>query len=102
MVSKRIRMVLIAATALAAFSAVRCDTAAVQAQTPSYNYYVAPNGYGCLGAQMYPSPRPTPPWVGHTVITYQPLNPHEFLYPHSRIYFTPHPNGVTRTSVRWY
>ncbi|NLY01056.1 MAG: hypothetical protein GXY83_33615 [Rhodopirellula sp.] len=100
MVSKRIRMVLMVAVGLAASYVVLSDTAAVQAQMPSYNYYVAP-GVG-LGAQMYPCPRPTPPWVGHTVITYQPLNPHEFLYPHRRVYFTPHPSGVTRTSVWWH
>ncbi len=101
MVSKLFRRILIAAVALMAGYAVLSDTSAVQAQTPSYNYYVAPNN-GYLGAQLYPCPRPTPPWVGHTMITYQPLNPHEFLYPHHRVYFTPHPTGVTKTRVVWY
>jgi hypothetical protein len=67
-----------------------------------YNYYAPPVGYGSVGAQMYPSPRPTPPLVGHTYITYQPLAPHEFLYPHSRVYWTKHDDAPpTRTSVRW-
>ena len=51
-----------------------------------YNYYVAPSPYGGVGAQLYLAPRPTPPWVGHTYITYQPLMPHEWLYKHHRIY----------------
>lgn len=68
-----------------------------------YNYYVPPVGYGSVGAQLYPCPRPTPPWVGHTYITYQPLMPHEFLYKHHRIYKTKHVDAPrTRTRVRWW
>ncbi|HEV3340860.1 MAG TPA: hypothetical protein VG125_10905 [Pirellulales bacterium] len=48
-----------------------------------YNYYVN----GTPPAQLYLSPRPTPPLVGHTYITNQALNPHEFLYHHSRTYY---------------
>src|SRR5215469_9938667 len=48
-----------------------------------YNYYVA----GTPPAQLYLSPRPTPPLVGHTYITYQALYPHEFMYHHSRSYY---------------
>src|SRR5215469_6071355 len=51
-----------------------------------YNYYVGPSVYGGQPAQLYVSPRPTPPFVGHTYVTYQPLLPHEFLYKHGRIY----------------
>ena len=51
-----------------------------------YNYYVGPSVYGGQPAQLYVSPRPTPPFVGHTYITYQPLMPHEFLYKHCRCY----------------
>ena len=72
-----------------------------------YNYYVAPVGcgpYGAIGAQLYVSPRPVPPLVGHTFITYQPLLPQEFMYAHKRTYYTP--NGpyapVTRTHVWWW
>jgi len=64
-----------------------------------YNYYVGPPG---VPAQMYVSPRPTPPYVGHTWITYQPLMPHEFLYHHKRTYYRYHPSGHTTTSVRWH
>ena len=45
-----------------------------------YNYYVPPVGcttcgsQGSSGAELYISPRPTPPLVGHTYITYQPLD----------------------------
>ena len=67
-----------------------------------YNYYTEP-GYGGVSAEMYLSPRPTPPLVGHTYITYQPLMPHEFLYPHHRTYCRTNPNGgTTKTSVRWF
>jgi hypothetical protein len=67
-----------------------------------YNYYVPPDPVWGLGAQLYISPRPIPPNVGHTFITYQPLMPHEFLYQHSRTYHRVHPDGtVTRTHVGW-
>jgi hypothetical protein len=66
-----------------------------------YNHYVPPVGGG-VGVQLYPCPRPTPPLVGHTYITYQPLMPSEFLYKHKRIYRTVHEDAPpTRTSVRW-
>jgi len=67
-----------------------------------HNYYVPPVGYGSVGAQLYPCPRPTPPLVGHTYITYPPLAPNEFLYKHHRVYRTKHEDAApTRTSVRW-
>jgi len=67
-----------------------------------YNYYVPPGPCDGVGAQLYLSPRPTPPVVGHTYITYPPLMPHEWLYPHSRTYARRNPNGgTTRTSVMW-
>jgi hypothetical protein len=67
-----------------------------------YNYYVPPVGYGSVGAKLYPCPRPTPPLVGHTYITYPPLAPNEFLYRHHRVYWTKHEDAApTRTSVRW-
>ena len=68
-----------------------------------YNYYVPPGDSGGVLAQLYLSPRPTPPLVGHTYVTYQPLLPHEFLYPHYRRYWRyNNPNGGwTRTLVVW-
>ncbi len=68
----------------------------------SINYYVPPVGENSVGAKLYVSPRPVPAWVGHTYITYPPLAPHEFLYPHHRTYRTFHDDAPpTRTSVRW-
>jgi hypothetical protein len=73
-----------------------------------YNYYAAPvpcsTNPGAVGAQLYVSPRPVPPWVGHTYITYPPLLPHEFLYHHRRTYYRGHGphGGLTRTTVRWH
>lgn len=68
-----------------------------------YNFY-APGENGGPPAQLYISPRPTPPLVGHTYITYQPLMPHEMLYPHKRAYYrydSAHRFPVNRTTVRW-
>ena len=67
-----------------------------------YNYYVPPVGPGSVGAELYPCPRPTPPLVGHTYITYQPLMPHEFLYKHHRHYTTQRtktPRGLGRRCI---
>lgn len=67
-----------------------------------YNYYQPPDPYWGLGAQLYVAPRPTPPYVGHTFITYQPMMPHEFLYQHHRVYYRNNPDGTTtQTRVRW-
>ena len=67
-----------------------------------YNYYVPPVGPNSVGAELYLCPRPTPPLVGHTYITYQPLMPHEMLYQHHRVYKTKHEDAPkTRTSVHW-
>ncbi len=67
-----------------------------------YNYYVPPGPSGGVPAQMYVCPRPTPPMVGHTYVTYQPLAPHEFLYRHHRVYYRSNPGaGATVTTVHW-
>ena len=70
-----------------------------------YNFWVPPVPAGMapgVGAQLYVSPRPVPPRVGHTWHTYPPFMPHEFLYKHRRRYIRP--AGVTgmRTNVRAY
>jgi hypothetical protein len=68
-----------------------------------YNYYAWPSCTG-LGAELYVSPIPVPPHVGHTYITYQPLYPHEFMYPHHRTYHRYYNGGqgLNRTKVCWY
>jgi hypothetical protein len=66
-----------------------------------YNYY-APPGYAGTSAELYLCPRPTPPLVGHTWITYPPLLPHEYLYEHHRTYSVHNPDaGWTTVKVRW-
>ena len=67
-----------------------------------YNYYAGQ--YGGQPAQLYISPRPTPPFVGHTYMTYQPLMPHEFLYKHHRFYhrYNVYDCGATKTCVCWW
>jgi hypothetical protein len=69
-----------------------------------YNYYVSPSRPGGgVPAQLYVSPRPTPPMVGHTFITYPPLMPHEFLYHHHRKYWKYYRNGgYTTASVHYH
>ncbi|MGD0896941.1 MAG: hypothetical protein ABR915_03835 [Thermoguttaceae bacterium] len=70
------------------------------AYLPPPNYYVGTGPCSGVAAALYPCPRPTPPLVGWTYITYQPLDPHEFLYTHRDHYKTWHCDGsVTRTKV---
>ncbi len=68
-----------------------------------YNYYAWPSCTG-LGAELYVSPRPVPPHVGHTYITYQPLMPHEFMYQHHRTYHRYYNGGqgLNRTHVSYH
>ena len=81
-----------------------------------YNYYLQPSMDG-TAASMYPAPYPVPTNVGRSHYTYQPLLPHEYMYRHNRVYYTPHgtrdnfyvdpctdrANGTsyTKTSVRY-
>lgn len=68
-----------------------------------YNYYAWPSCTG-LGAELYISPRPVPPHVGYTYITYQPLMPHEFMYSHHRTYHRYYNGGqgLNRTHVSYH
>jgi hypothetical protein len=101
----RLSAALIAALSIAACLAT---TGTARAEIPPglfSNYYVGPPGHP---AQMYVSPRPTPPFVGHTWITYPPLSPHEFLYKHNRVYTRLNADGTTTTTrvryspLTWY
>jgi hypothetical protein len=91
---------------LAAFGGASSSAIAGEVHATSdlfYNYYVPPCYPGNPGAELYTCPVPTPEYVGHTWITYQPLMPHEFLYQHHRSYVTAHPDcSTTRTHVRWH
>lgn len=65
------------------------------------NYQVGPNPSG-TAAQMYVSPQPVPPFVGHTYTTYQPWMPHEYLYKHTRSHYAYTQGcGWTRAKVRY-
>ena len=73
---------------------------AAQAADLFYNYYVPGNP----PAQAFICPRPTPPLVGHTYLTYQPFYPNEFLYLHHRSYCRydgQHILPVAKTNVSW-
>jgi hypothetical protein len=72
------------------------------AYTPTFNSnYMTPGYCGAMQAPLYVSPGGTPPWVGHTYITYQPLAPHNQLYPHYNSYhrYYDQGRGLTRTRV---
>ncbi len=98
--------VLLAAWSLCPGAMSRTEASLIRHSTSGdlfYNHYVPPVGEGSVGAKLYPCPRPTPPMVGHTYITYQPLMPSEFLYKHHRVYWTKHTDAPrTRTSVFWW
>ena len=105
MLRKTLRAVVAAGMIVAASAFLAGPGAEAQAAHPDlfYNYYVGPSIYGGVPAQMYVSPRPTPPLVGHTWITYQPLMPHELTYKHHRKYYRYYPNGGwNSTSVCWW
>ena len=106
----RTRWFLAALALLAAGAVLDGGAGQAQAQTTCqvapqydlfYNYYVGPPGQP---AQAFVSPRPTPPFVGHTYITYQPLQPNEFLYWHHRVYrrYAGGLRPVNTTMVRWW
>ncbi|MCI0360325.1 MAG: hypothetical protein L0211_17760 [Planctomycetaceae bacterium] len=68
-----------------------------------FGNYFTWNNCGAIPAALYVSPRPVPPHVGHTYITYQPLFPHEFMYTHHRTYHRYYNGGqgLNRTSVHY-
>jgi len=68
-----------------------------------YNYYT--QGFcNRANAQMYVSPLPVPPNVGHTFYTYQPFYPHHMLYWHKDRYHRYYDNGrgMNRTRATYY
>ncbi len=67
-----------------------------------YNYYYPAPGSPYMPARLYMSPRPIPPRVGYTYITYQAFAPHEYLHQHARWYYSIHPgSGTTITKISW-
>ena len=50
--------------------------------SPEPNYYATVPGETGMTQAMYPCPRPTPPLVGQTLITYPPLAPQNMMYVH--------------------
>jgi len=68
-----------------------------------YNYYTQGN-CNTANAQMYLSPLPVPPNVGHTFYTYQPFYPHHYLYWHKDRYHNYYDNGrgMNRTRAVYY
>lgn len=91
-----------------------------QQLNPDVFYNMYPNTYaGATSANLYVAPLPVPANVGHTYYTYQPLMPHEYMYAHKRVYYTPYgagafhaqdhrgcplgnTDGLNKTTVTWY
>ena len=68
-----------------------------------YNYFT--QGYcNRANAQMYLSPQPVPPNVGHTFYTYQPFYPEEYLYWHTNRFHNYYDGGrgTNRTRAVYY
>ena len=68
-----------------------------------YNFYTQGRA-NRTNAQMYLSPVPVPPNVGHTFNTYQPFYPHHMLYWHKDRYHNYYDNGrgMNRTRAVYY
>lgn len=68
-----------------------------------YNFYTQGN-CNRVNAQMYVSPLPVPPFVGHTFFTYQPFYPHEMLYWHKDRFHNYYDGGrgMNRTRAVYY
>jgi hypothetical protein len=72
--------------------------------SPNLNNGYTVSGYcGGMTSQLYVSPGPVPPFVGHTYITYQPLMPHQFMYPHTNTYhrYYDQGRGLTRAKISY-
>jgi len=96
-----IRTSLRAALAAVAIGLAGFGASEARAEHPDIfnNYYNGPTVFGQgTPTQLYISPRPTPPLVGHTWITYPPLAPHEFMYHHHRKYYKYYRNGGYTTA----
>jgi hypothetical protein len=68
-----------------------------------YNAYT--HGYSnAVNAQMYVAPLPVPHNVGHTFMTYQPLQPEHYLYWHKDRYHNHYDGGrgLNRTRAVYY
>jgi hypothetical protein len=104
MLRRIIRVSVVAGLLVAAGMLTMSSTAwAQQPVADATGYYVPPGTDAGIASSMYPSPRWTPPVVGHTNITYPPLAPHEFLYVHKDYYRDRQPceGGVTKTHVHY-
>lgn len=68
-----------------------------------YNYFTQ-GSCNQANAQMYLSPLPVPPNVGHTFYTYQPMYPHHMMYSHTDRFHRYYDNGrgMNRTRAKYY
>lgn len=75
-----------------------------QGTQPLFDNYFTRGYANQAEAGMYISPIGVPGWVGHTYNTYQPLNPHQFLYQHHDRYHSYYDDGrgLNRTHAKYY
>jgi hypothetical protein len=68
-----------------------------------YNFYTQ-GAANRANAQLYVSPMPIPPNVGHTYYTYQPFYPHHMMYPHQNRFHRNYDcgRGMNRTRASYY
>lgn len=71
---------------------------------PLFNNYFTQGNANSADAALYISPNGVPGWVGHTYNTYQPLNPHHYLYQHHDRYHSYYDGGkgLNRTHAKYY
>lgn len=93
-----VRNLFLAVVVIAAFSFLAQP---VSAQGYLFQQYTT-QGASSATADLYTAPHRVPSHVGASYYTYQPLQPHEMLYEHSRNYYNYQGNGhLNKTTVIW-
>ncbi len=87
----------------AGFDAGGYDQGLGRGVQPLFDNYLTQGNANQATAGMYPSPIGVPGWVGHTYYTYQPLNPHHYLYHHTDRYHSYYDDGrgLNRTKATY-
>lgn len=86
----KIRTIVALSTAAAVVGLVAPTAQAQQLSNNLFSQYETPQGASTTTAGMYPAPHFVPGYVGASYYTYQPLQPHEMMYTHSRNYYNPY------------
>ncbi len=114
----RIQILMVAAVAVTLLGTTTQTVSAQSLSNNLFSQYETPQGASTTTAGLYQAPHYVPHNVGSTYYTYQPLQPHEFMYTHSRNYYNPYAgadnfyanqcngrgcgSGFNVTKVKWY